>query len=56
MLAKQYKSMYPTLEMDVDGELEKLKVTSSEGNAERNRGGDVFCVGFRATRRRSSPW
>uniref|UniRef100_A0A674P597 Adenylosuccinate synthetase n=1 Tax=Takifugu rubripes TaxID=31033 RepID=A0A674P597_TAKRU len=25
VLAKQYKSMYPTLEMDVDGELAKLK-------------------------------
>ncbi|KPP57573.1 hypothetical protein Z043_124686, partial [Scleropages formosus] len=26
VLAKQYKSMYPTLDIDVDGELEKLKV------------------------------
>uniref|UniRef100_A0A673J0I0 Adenylosuccinate synthetase n=1 Tax=Sinocyclocheilus rhinocerous TaxID=307959 RepID=A0A673J0I0_9TELE len=26
-LASQYKSMYPSLEIDVDGELEKLKVT-----------------------------
>lgn len=26
VLAKQYKSMYPTLKMDVDGELAKLKV------------------------------
>uniref|UniRef100_A0A671LU29 Adenylosuccinate synthetase n=1 Tax=Sinocyclocheilus anshuiensis TaxID=1608454 RepID=A0A671LU29_9TELE len=27
-LASQYKSMYPSLEIDVDGELEKLKVTN----------------------------
>jgi len=27
-LASQYKSMYPSLEIDVDGELAKLKVRS----------------------------
>lgn len=26
MLAQQYKAMYPTLEIDVEGELVKLKV------------------------------
>lgn len=26
-LASQYKSMYPSLEIDIDGELEKLKVS-----------------------------
>lgn len=26
ILAKQYKAMYPTLEIDIEGELTKLKV------------------------------
>ncbi len=26
MLAQQYKAMYPTLEIDIEGELVKLKV------------------------------
>ena len=26
VLARQYKSMYPTLEIDIEGELDKLKV------------------------------
>lgn len=29
MLAQQYKSMYPTLEIDIEGELVKLKVLRS---------------------------
>lgn len=34
VLAKQYKSMYPTLEMDVDGELAKLKVMMRDRSVE----------------------
>lgn len=56
MLAKQYMSMYPTLEIDVDGELAKLEVKTSDAVAPRSRGADVCWLAFRNTPRRSSPW
>lgn len=31
-LAQQYQSMYPTLKIDIDGELLKLKVIKLKGN------------------------
>ena len=30
VLANQYKSIYPTLEIDIEGELQKLKVMLSD--------------------------
>lgn len=30
VLARQYKSMYPTLEIDIEGELDRLKVIKTK--------------------------
>lgn len=62
MLAQQYKAMYPTLEIDVEGELVKLKVKDVKHMLPfQNHFILAFTLTFcvfhvRTMRRRSSPW
>lgn len=61
MLAQQYKAMYPTLEIDIEGELVKLKVTEVKQKVlfetlNPRLCSNVLCVDFRTMSSRSSPW
>lgn len=61
MLAQQYKAMYPTLEIDREGELVKLKVTEVKQKnlleiLNPRLCSNVLCFDFRTMWSRSSPW
>lgn len=61
VLAQQYKAMYPTLEIDIDGELVKLKVTEVKQKVLLETLSPPLCsnsssADFRTTWSGSSPW